>query len=734
MTLTTRILLLVGTLLIGLVLLGSVVLQSLQTKISTRMERGYVLPPLELYSQGMPLSLGRQFPLERATSEMERKGLFPGRDYYLENIEACSELTRLSFNEKAVRCLSLRQPALVVAWDEEGWITDLWKGSPLAPVTSAGLLPELITQFFDGQPILQQNAPRSEIPLACLQAVIAIEDKDFLEHPGVSATGTFRALLRNLRARRFAEGGSTITQQLVKNFFLTAKKTLRRKIEEQLLALLLESQMDKDAILEMYLNVIYMGQSGPYQVRGFGSAAQVTFDKPISQLNLPECALLAAAINSPGRYNPFEKAEAAKSRRDLVLRKMTEAGMISQAEVDEAMKAALPKVAPAQRRAHAPYFVMSALREFESWEIDSENGARLYTTLDPEAQKGMLESVMKVMPAVEKRVKKPSKQPLQVAAIAVDIRTAEVLALVGGRDYRSTQFNRAIDSRRQIGSIVKPFVYWPALKENSPIAAVSDEAFEWKFGKQTWRPKNYEGKSYDGYVPLFFALAHSLNIPTARVGQQVGLETVIDVLRSAGVTSLIPNLPSLTLGTVELSPMEVAQSYLTLARMGSSERLHLLSRAEDINGKVLFEYQPSNDQALDPINTAILVGMMRQSMEIGTGKVARLWGYTDAAAGKTGTTNDTKDAWFAGFTPRLLVVAWVGYDDNTAMGLTGAGAALPIWVDVMKSIQKPFQPLDFEYPAGVEKRQVPRDELLREYPNLPDLPESVELIFGAWAS
>ncbi len=698
------------------------------------MERGYVLPPLELYSQGIPLSIGRQFPADQIETELERRGLSGGRDYYLENIDACSELTQLSFNEKATRCLYMRSPALVVTWDAEGWITDLWKGSPLAPATSFGLLPQLITQFYDGQPILQQNAPRSEIPLACLQAVIAIEDKDFLMHRGVSATGTFRAVIRNLKARRFAEGGSTITQQLVKNFFLTAKKTLRRKVEEQLLALLLESQMDKDAILEMYLNVIYMGQSGPYQVRGFGSAAQVTFDKPISQLTLPECALLAATINSPGRYNPFEKAEAAKSRRDLVLRKMAEAEMISAAEADEATKAVLPKVAPAQRRSHAPYFVMSALREFESWEIESENGARLYTTLDPGAQSGLLGAVTKVLPAVEKRVKKPSAQPLQVAAIAVDVRTAEVLALVGGRDYRSTQFNRAIDSRRQIGSIVKPFVYWPALRDSSPIAPVSDEPFEWKNGKQVWRPRNYEGKSYDGNVPMFFALAHSLNIPTARIGQQVGLETVIDTLRSAGVTSQIPNLPSLTLGTLELSPMEVAQSYLTLARMGATERLHLLSRAEDINGKILFEYQPSNEQALDPVSTAILVGMMRQSIELGTGKVARLWGFNDAAAGKTGTTNDTRDAWFAGFTPRLMVVVWVGYDDNTTMGLTGAGAALPIWVDIMKGIQKPFQPGDFPYPDGVEKRTIQREDLLRDYPNLPDLPETMELVFGSWAS
>ncbi|NJL25805.1 MAG: transglycosylase domain-containing protein [Calothrix sp. SM1_5_4] len=223
-------------------------------------------------------------------------------------------------------CFWLREPALVVTWDAGNWIQEVWTGTPLAPTASFPLFPRLITQFYDGHPILQQNTSLSEVPLACLQAVTAIEDRDFLEHRGVSLTGTLRAVVRNLRAGRFAEGGSTITQQLVKNFFLNARKTIRRKLEEQGLAILLESQLNKDQIFEMYLNVIYMGQSGPYQVRGFGSASQYYFERPISQLNLAQCALLAALINSPGRYSPFEHPEQAKARREKVLNKMTEAG------------------------------------------------------------------------------------------------------------------------------------------------------------------------------------------------------------------------------------------------------------------------------------------------------------------------------------------------------------------------------------------------------------------------
>jgi len=740
MSQASKILLPILCVVLAFIAVGYKVFNALQTKIDTRLEKGWVLPPLELYSQGTPLSAGRRFPREQIEAQLERRGLRAGRDYHLDTVEACAELTQLSFNENAQQCLWLKDPALVVTWDAEGWILDLWKGTPWAPAVSYGLFPQLITQFYDGMPILQENTPLGEIPLYCRLAVMAIEDKDFLEHRGVSATGTLRAVVRNLRKGRFAEGGSTITQQLVKNFFLDSRKTLRRKVEEQMLAILLESRAvpegerdNKDMILEMYLNVIYMGQSGPYQVRGFGSAARYNFDKSISQLNLSECALLAATVNSPGRYSPFEHPEAAKTRRELVLKKMAEANMISEGDAQAAAAEPLPKLASNQRRTHAPYFVMSALREFESWEIDAENGARLYTTLDPEAQSGLLGAVTKILPAVEKRVKKPHTQPLQVAALAIDVKTAEVLALTGGRDFRSTQFNRALDSRRQIGSIVKPFVFLPALKDNNPLTPIDDANFEWKNGKQIWKPKNYEGKSY-GTVPFFFALAHSLNVPAARIGQMVGIDTVIETMRRAGVTSPLPALPALTLGTAELSPMEVAQSYLPLARLGGTERIHLLARAEDINGKVLFEYAPSDETPLEPQPTAVLVGMMRQSIELGTARAARLYGVQGVFAGKTGTTSDTKDAWFAGFSPRLLVVVWVGYDDNTPMGLTGASAALPVWTEIIKGAQAPFKPTEFSWPPGVEVKTIPKADLERDFPTLIELPEQVELVFANWAS
>lgn len=733
MTRTKKILLGLTALLLILVAVLITTAFSLQGLIDQRLEKGWVLPPLELYSQGFPLSAGRKMPQQALLEEFEKRGLQSGRDYEFSDAENCQRQTGVAFKDTSTNCLYLKRDKLIVGWGEGGWIQEVWRGDPWVEVAFQSLYPHLITQFYDAQPILQFNTPLSEIPLYCLQAVTAIEDRDFLEHRGVSATGTMRAVIRNLRARRFAEGGSTITQQLVKNFFLNPKKTIRRKLQEQILAVMLESQLGKDQIFEMYLNVIYMGQNGPYQVRGFGSAADYYFDKPIAQLNLQECAMIGAIINNPGKYSPFTKdPRPAKERRQLVLNRMVADNMINEAEMKTAAASPLPKPPRADRKANAPYFVFSALREFQAWEFDVPNGARIYTTLDPEVQTHMVTAITKVIDAVEKKVKKPSKQPLQVAAMTVDLASAQVLALTGGRDFRATQYNRAFASRRQVGSIVKPFVYWPALQDkgHDPLTTIVDEPFEWKVHKQNWKPKNYDGKTH-GPVPYFYALAQSMNIPAAKVGQEAGLSAVGDAIKNSGINTTVPMLPSLTLGAFELSLWEVAQGYTTLGRMGVGDLIHTVTRVEGHTGEVLFERVPSNRAEMPPVPTAVLVGMMRQSIDTGTARASRAWGLTGDYAGKTGTTNDTKDAWMAGFSSRLLTVVWVGYDDNTPMGLTGASAALPVWTEIVKSEQQDFQTNPFLWPKGTEVRTFPRDELVEKFPALKDLlPETVELIFA----
>ena len=706
---------------------GVFLIRGLQDKITTRLARGWVLTPLELYSRGIPLSPGRRFPREEVERELATRARQPERDYVFGEGPTCTARAGITAEVPADhQCLWLREPALAVTWTAEGWIQNLWVDGQ--PRDFAPLFPRLVTQFFEGHPIQQQNVTLGEIPLACLQAVTAIEDRDFLDHRGISATGTLRAMLRNVRRGRFAEGGSTITQQLVKNFFLTSKKTIRRKIEEQALAVLLEAQISKDQILEMYLNVIYMGQNGPYQVRGFGSAARAYFDRPAADLNLDQCALLAALINSPGRFSPFDHPEAARSRRGLVLDKMLAAGMIAAGERDDAAARALPERPAATSRVHAPYFVMSALREFQNWDLETDAGARLYTALDPAAQAALVLAVDRVLPGVEKRVRKPSRQPLQVAALTVDVRRAEVIALTGGRDFHASPYNRATDARRQIGSLVKPFVYWPAVTHAGPLTEALDEPFEWTVGRNKWKPRNYE-KTSIGPVPYFFALAESLNVPTARVGQLVGLDAVADTLSRAGVRAEVPRLPSLTLGAFELSLAEVAQGYVSLARLGAGEFVRTLDRVESLGGEVLFERQPTTDLRLEPVPTAVVNGMLRQTVEFGTARSIRALGLDAEFAGKTGTTSDTKDAWFIGFDGRLLTAVWVGYDDNTPMGLTGATAALPIWAAITRDLAQIYRPQPLPIPDGAEDRAVTRDEILAKFPRLTRLPDQMRLTF-----
>ncbi len=703
---------------------------SLQNKIAQRLAKGWVIPPLELYTQGFNLQVGRMLPLAELQEELTRRGLHAGRDFRLGKGTDCGE----AIADPTKNCLSLKPgegqlEPLTLAWDDERILLEIWRGDPRVSVVSQSLFPRLITQFYDGQPILQQNTPLSEVPLACLQAVTAIEDRDFLEHGGVSVTGILRAIVRNALARRWAEGGSTITQQLVKNFFLTAKKTIRRKVEEQWLAVMLESQLNKDQILEMYLNVIYMGQNGPYQVRGFASASQYYFDKSINNLSLSECALLAALINNPGRYSPFTHESQALARRELVLHKMQDAHMIDTGELENAKAMHLPRTPEADRRAHAPYFVMGALKEYTKLGLQTEEGARLYTTLDPQLQNLATEAIQAKLSSIEARIRHPGKTPLQVALVTVDLHSAEIVAMVGGRDFRTTQFNRAVDSRRQIGSTVKPFVYWPALQTHDALTPVLDEPFVWKTGGQSWQPKNFE-RTKGGEVPYFYALAHSLNIPAARVGQETGLAQVADTLRRAGIEENIPELPSLTLGALELSPLEVAQAYSTLGRMGAGDRVHTLVRVEDLKSNVLFSHQPEAGIALEPTPTAQLIGMMEQSLIVGTARSAGLLGLTGALAGKTGTTSDTKDAWFAGFGPRLLTVVWVGYDDNAAMGLTGAGAALPIWIEFTKRAKELFVEEDFHWPNEVAVKAVSRAAVMDKFPNLSEqeFPQAFNLV------
>lgn len=607
----------------------------------------------------------------------------------------------------------------IVVFREDGkTVLTTFTGAPPVQSPQVVLEPERFAQYYGDKPILRDEVSLSNAPAQCLNAVLAIEDAGFLEHSGISFKAMARALwsaIRTVGKRR--EGASTLTQQTVKNFFLTQERTLRRKITEIFMAVLLENKLDKDKIFEIYINTIYMGQNGVFEVRGFASAARHYFGADLQDLNLSQCALLAGVLNGPGVYDPFTKPERALSRRAKVLDDMVKNNFISNDESAAAKAAPLPKRKVTGLTEPAPYFVQTVRRQLQDKGIDESDGLRIYTTLSLRAQETAYQAVRAGLERLEttnnylKKVKAQGKN-LEAVLLSADPATGFVQALVGGRGFKRSPYNRAFDSRRQVGSVMKPFVFLAALEAMdesgrfyTPMSLLKDEAFTHKYQGQSWSPRNYDGK-FLGEVPMFFALKESLNAGTAWLGLKVGLENIVDVAQRMGVTSKIEPLPSLTLGAFELHPWEVLQSYGAIARMGELVPATFIIRVEDLAGELIYEYEPEPEQVAAADATASLVSIMQQALESGTARAARLIGFTHPAAGKTGTTNDKKDAWFAGFTPHHVAVVWVGYDDNTTHNLTGASGAVPIWAQYMKGYATTFPPENFPLPPGTVRATI----------------------------
>jgi penicillin-binding protein 1B len=570
---------------------------------------------------------------------------------------------------------------------------------------------------------------------------MSIEDAQFLEHSGISFKSIGRAVLKNLTSRRAAQGGSTITQQLVKNYFLTSEKSLKRKYQEFFISLLLESRFNKDEILEMYLNIIYMGQSGAFQIRGYGSAAQFYFAKDISDLNLQECALMAAMVNSPGAYNPFRNAANATKRRQLVLEKMQDQGYISGDQKTEAQGSALPSKVPTLASETAPYYLDAVRKQLTSLGVAIE-GSRIYTGLRLEEQQAAQEALREYLVKLETSnkyligLKEKGAASLEGVVLSGDNKTGLVQVVVGGRNYRMTQFNRALEGHRQIGSIMKPFVYLTALLNRTPedqpytpLTLLQDEKFTTKYEGQSWSPDNY-GKKYFGTVPMFFALKNSLNAATASLGLAVGLGNIVDVAHQMGIESELKPLPSVTLGAFEMYPREVLKAYMTLASMGQKKDLSFVTKVFAADGKPLYAFSPVTQNTVDPAAVATLVGMMKQTVLSGTARSITLNGFLNPAAGKTGTTSDNKDAWFAGFTPYLTTVVWIGFDNNTPHKLTGASGPVPVWTAYMKKAAVRYPADDFTWPEDTVAVDV-NEETLRTLNTIrnPEDPTSVQLIF-----
>lgn len=607
----------------------------------------------------------------------------------------------------------------LVVISEENIVLGTYQGLPWKISWHAALDPVIVAQFRGKEPIMQSDHKISDIPVNCLNAVMAIEDNDFLDHSGVSYTGMTRAFIKNIIKLRAAQGGSTITQQLVKNYFLTPEKTLKRKLKEFYLAIKVESEWTKDEILETYLNIIYMGQSGAFQVHGFGAAAQVYFGKDIQDLALPECALLAAIINNPVQNNPWKKAEKAQARRNLVLTKMNELKLISPAEFEQAKVAPLPPQQTAKASETAPYFFDAVRKQMANLNISIE-GASIMTSLDLDAQaraQKSLQNHINNLEASRKNLQTNKEKGFRLEGLILSSENATGLVnvVVGGQSYRQTQFNRAVDSHRQIGSLIKPFVYLTALlngyegvsvNDINPLTPIMDEKFEWKFDKKSWSPTNYE-KTFNGEIPLYFGLAHSLNAATAALAQKVGIEKIIETTHKIGFTSPMEGTPSTSLGATEHYPLELLQSYQTLASFGDFLPISFIEKIEDRDGKVIYQHEVKKENRIDTTTTEVLVGMMHETLRSGTAKATKALGWSQPSAGKTGTTSDNKDAWFAGFTPHQTTITWLGYDQSLSSKLTGASGPVPMWVDFMKGFDSTWPADDFKWTETVEKKSVP---------------------------
>jgi penicillin-binding protein 1B len=571
------------------------------------------------------------------------------------------------------------------------------------------LEPELITYLFDDSREKRRIVRYEELPDHLVKAVLAIEDRRFFSHPGLDPLRILGAALRNLRAESYLQGGSTITQQLVKNFFLTPERTIRRKAQEAFLAFVLERRASKQEILELYLNEIYLGQAGSFSINGVGEAARMYFRKDVANLTLPECALLAGMIQSPNPYNPYRHEERATERRNMVLRAMQESGFIEEATARAALAQPLRVEPPALDSAEAPYFVDLVGRQlaqrYDEKDLQTQN-LSIHTSLDLHLQALAQSALANGLDAVDKLIRKKNpNQSVQGSLIALEPRTGAILALVGGRSYGSSQYNRVIQAHRQPGSTFKPFVYLaafeaifedPALPPITPATIVEDAPSVFFFEDKEYIPQNYEDE-YLGNVTLRRALSKSLNVATVKVAEMVGYDRVADLWnKKIDVGAEVRPYPAIALGSFEATPLEMATAYNVLANGGLKVDPVSVVQVTDEKGRTLEQHQaPRAVQVVHQESAFLVTNMMRSVLNEGTAYNARAWGFTTDAAGKTGTTNDLRDAWFAGYTPDLLCVVWVGYDDNTPIRLSGARAALPIWVDFMKAAvagtkQRPF--------------------------------------------
>jgi penicillin-binding protein 1B len=698
----------------GGLIYGAWYLKQLEATVTEKFEGRKWFFPSKIYSDSHLLYVGVNLRLEELAEKLRRLGYFevqggPRRkgEYRISKGQGQIEIYLHDFEFPTERRAGI-PVRLTLQRSTLARIENLATREELFDLE---LEPELVTGLYERIWQERKVVKLAEVPPLLVKAVLAVEDERFFSHHGVDPIGIMRAMWVNLRSMSFQQGGSTLTQQLMKNFFLTDERTLSRKIPEAIMALIAERKYSKATILENYLNEIYLGQRGSQGIFGVWEAAHFYFARPLSDLTVGESALLAGLIRAPNRLSPYRSAEAAIKRRDVVLAKLLDNGAITSRQYETALAEKLPQRALVKVTNDAPFYVDYLRRELDenySHAVLTKEGLRIFSSLDLQLQRKAERALVEGLKNLEARHpalrRKGDADSLEAAIVVIRPQTGEIKAMVGGRNYQKSQFNRVFQAKRQPGSIFKPFVYLAALMYGgqsgvryTPDTVINDSQFTWIYDGREWKPDNYNNE-YFGAVTLRRALESSLNSATSRVAQDVGIRRVREIAHRLGIQSPLPAVPSLSLGSAEVTPLEVAVAFSTLANGGVRTRPLAVKLVMDQNSQPLEKRDVRVEQVIKPQLAHMMNHLLKGVLDHGTGTTARRLGFNRPAAGKTGTTNDYKDAWFVGYTPDLLAVVWVGFDGQSKLNLSGAEAALPIWTEFMKSATAGMPVTDFIAP------------------------------------
>ncbi len=668
--------------------------------------------PARVYAQPLELYAGRDYDQKLLIERLKNAGyqsvsILTGPGQFRSRASAIEVYTRqFHYWDGIERARKIR---IKISNQRINTISELDNGQTVQIIR---LTPMLIGKIFPLHDEDRVLIDFDEIPGSLIKALIAVEDRNYFDHFGIDPKGILRSIFVNLLAGKVAQGGSTLTQQLIKNMFLTRERTFSRKINEMLMALMLEYHYSKQNILTAYVNEIYLGQNGMRSIHGFGTAAEFYFSKPLGELNIAEIALLAGMIKGASYYNPRKHPERALDRRNLVLSLLQQQEFISASDFKSALSTSLSVTEkPNWSSAKYPAYIELVRRHLKrDYRIDDlrNEGLQIHTTLDIDKQETTQKSVQSSLSKLDK-AKGFKSGTLQTALVMVEQYNGEVLALIGNRNMDKNSFNRALDARRPIGSLVKPAIYMTALDQASKyhvLTSIDDSSLVLKQANgKRWVPKNYDNTTH-GKVPLSRSIAKSYNISTVRLGMALGLENVIQTLKNLGVSSSIPELPSILLGALNLSPYEVTQMYQTIASGGLQIPLRTIRAVLDSDGQPIRRYDLTVREYIKPETAFLTQYLLTEVVQNGTAKrLTRELPSLMPLAGKTGTTNALRDSWFAGFGDRLLAVVWVGRDDNRTTKLTGSTGAMQIWLDIMKKL-KP-EPLTLIEPDGIEWRVYP---------------------------